>query len=1384
MGSDWGERRGVASLSPTWRAIALLALLVGSSLLAASPAQAQATLPIICFGGPDRHEKDAGCLEEGRISYPQGASVDVLVPGYDGTGTWLSARCSQGCPVGDPSASRIYYARYEGGTVVFPRDFIDAGPPGASGGNAVLDRAPRYNSTWTVAMVGAPVQRSFDVWLYDAYQDDQLAMRPGASHMIRATGFDPGATVQWRWERRDPFTGRFDIFASGEGRANPGGAHPGWFELSTAFTRTEATNIAACGEARFDCYRVTLSGAGKQTETVNVQVDLANLTRSEATTPRPEGTAALQRTMNATADIDLYYPGGRVQYGPKVGADDAPNNVGFGFRAFRVQVEKYWAVNDSTVMLTEVPLVFDASRQAWRAQWTIPKDIPIEDGQVYRLRLIPQKDVHGNRVVEDILLSFTIEEAEIVPTITRFWRDLQRTEQGTLRLAVLYHNGSAFTINDTRPGNASPLSGCYVYIPPPPESTPPPPQVESCGTRPRTWGRYYDGAWNFTVRYPRGYENLGQHRFILDNDTVDRWGNQIFSMSTPVFNVVRAQPNVNVSTVMRGEETNVLERGNRIFVSATITYHDGTPYNAGVREDPTSQQARVLNGTLLRRGPAPDGSAYGPIASEERFDLTLTDPSAGRWTGTLQLTDDDTYTPVGVWTFRYEIEDNLTVPNYNLTTFDREVVSSTIQVCPTYQPAARLSTGNVQKFRFKLYYSECDTGREVPPGVIESKLSLRVLRFDPQQGAPNGTPLSNAIVPTFDAELSREWGIEYEIPNELFTGTYVFVVEGADAFGNRVVSGARSRPFQTFTDILTRSVLTQPREEVRRGDTATVVFDAREGDTGVDPARPPRIQLERFDTSTTTCPLGIEQGGCWVRERLDVRVPDGTFEDHVGVFPVGVDTPVGLYRFSLQGRDSAFRVITGLSANFTVDATQVTRPLLTTPPEITVKGAPFSFHVEHAPGDVVNDRVVFFNGRPIVMPPPVVSFEPGRMNVTWGIPFDAPTGNYTLRLSGRDVNGNIITILTPPIEASPAALEGRLLGQPTRVVERGEEARVLFGVAYPDGGFYAASDTPRVYVRNGTSIVADAVVRREGLTFAAFWTPDAETPLGEYHFEVSQAATGGTGNLFPPLSSNTFRLAPGVVRRNPIDDAPVAVERFGSIAFSAPLERDDRFVGFELVFYGPSLSNAIDPTAPPVEVSRTGLTHTIDAIANKYVARFTTDHRSQTGSFRIVMTGEDAHGNTIISESRRFVVRPTTISVLFDPQPDDDAFGEGKTITISFVARYGVGRVLDETLGKPSATVLFNNQPVQQRPEVEFRDGRWFMSWTAPAMLPWGEYQFMVGGFDLQGNPIANVRSNPYLIAEPSLSESFAKTIPGANPVLVVLAVAALAAVLARRRSR
>lgn len=1364
-----------------------------SGLAANVPAgQAQtAPPPFLCFDKDPR--SNTVCQDRGNPDYRQGEPIEVSVVNTPGDVT-IVARCVLGCPFPDPSATGVYYAIATDSTPVrFPRDFIQPGnDPTAPGRNANADKAGRYNSTWefSAQAPGGPSARRANVWLINAFLDANETIRPGATHHLRAVGIDPGGVVSVRYERRDLGTGEWiAIRAPANARAPSAGANPGVYEDFFSLPPEEAQNILACGNMRNDCYRVVIDAPGKVREIVPIRAGIADIVRSDVTTPRPATVRAAERTANVSFDIDLYYPGGGLAFGPKLTEGGIPVSPLFGGRVLRAAVERVNATGEVS-LVDEVAVRYLPERFLWRAQWSVPVDLPIDRTATYRLRMVEGRDAWGNRIPADVLGRFSVDVANLRPQIAASFTELERAQEGVVSLRVSYLNGTPFTPAEGPENNESPLSGCFVRLAaPPPEPAPDPRQADSgsCLGRNLTWGRYSPEleVWNFTTRYDRRYPDLDAHRFILQNGTEDRYGNAIFQVVLEPFVVVPAKPRVELSTVMRGVETDTFERGARIFVSAAIAYGDGSPYNHSVRNDPDSAQARTLTGILVRRGPAPPGAKYGPVASEQPFNLTETDPSLGNWGGFLDLTNDDTATPVGNWTFAFDVSDNVSVPNLNRTRFDREVVSSLVQLCPTYQPSSRASTGSILKFRYRLFYSSCD-GQEVPPGIVGDRVTAQLYRFGQQNQTAFGAPVSGTLQPLYQRDAGNEWQIEYQIPNNLFAGTYAFVLKGTDVYGNRLASDARSRPFTTFTEVVNRSVVTQPAAEVRRGDTAVVVFDAREGDTGTDPARGVRIQLERFDTSTTACATGLVEGGCWVRELADVRAPDPTFPDHMGVYPIDIDTAVGVYRFSLQGRDSEFHLLTGISDNFTVVPTNVTRAFVTAPPESVVKGQVFSFTIEQLAGDLIRERIVLYNGRPVTLQPPQVSNQGPLANLTWMVPFDAPNGNYSILVRGRDVNGNTINVLSPPIEATAASLLGRMLGQPERTVERGETIRAIFGILYPNGEYYVGSETPRVVVRNASGAVADARVTRQGLTFAAEWQPPTRMPLGDYYFEIN-GARGAIGNEFPTLRSQTFRVAPGEVVRAAIDEVPPETERMATVSFAVPADATDKFVGFELAYYSSSTILIGNLAEEPVPLTRAPLPHTIDTSAGKYVARVVTDEATQVGTYRVLMTGEDRDGNRIVAQSRQFAMRATAILVTFDGYPDQDAFGEGKTIQFAFTARYRQGALMDDTYGTPSGVVTLtneanNNRIITQRPEVAYQNGRWTMTWTAPEILPNGEYYFNVGGSDLQGNPISNTRTVPYVVST-NLGESFGKVIPGPSPVLVALLVAGIAGLLLRRRA-
>ena len=1325
---------------------ALMVLLTLGALLPAPTAAAQEDGAFLCFSG-ERNAFQDPCQDPfpPAPNYLQGEAVGITVENVGTSQPYVRVTCKTGC---HEVQGRDYYAVWRGSQLVFPRDFT--AKRGDEGGNAVLDKVPRYNGTWevTVLMATSPT-RTFNVWMMDLYASRNWTLQPGENHLIRAAGFEPRAPLEFRVERRGPGGSYEPLHVHADARADANGVYLKEWQVP----KDEAAEIRKCGAARADCYRFVVRGAGKEEEIIPFRVGLATMVHNPSNSvvadngPLGERPQPIERTRNATVALDLFYPGGRYLYNQqaKLLPDDLLPSAFFGGEhVLRVSVERVFTSNGTVKLVADVPMRYEPLRFRWEATWTVPRDLPTDDApSVYRMQLAAASDKHGNHVPQFHFGNYTVQAASLAPAVAEAPLEVERASEGVFAVEVRYHNGSLLTDRD----NATPLRACFVKH----AETPTP----TCAGAPLVDGKFDGERWTFKARYGRTYADLQPHVFILQAGTRDRWGNAVQEARSDPFDVVAARLRVNFTTVMRGLDAQELERGQYVSVQARVTYPDGSAFNRTHQPN----ESAVLAGTLTRRGPT------GAIMFEEPFNLTETDRQSGRWIGGLQLGYDDTRTPLGTWSWTFRVRDNLSVPNENDTRFDREVVGAPIQLKPTLQPPTNAATGTDVKFRFQLHYQDGDGRRPVPESVVGSRVTARVLRWDPVTRLPVGEPISNVLQP-LHSDRTGDWSIEYRLPAAAFRGTYVFVVSGTDLYGNKLAADSWSRPFSTYPQVIERGVLTQPADEVRRGESATVVFDAREGDRGPD-GNAPFVSVERWDSTTQQ----------WVREARDVRQGAG-FEDHVGFFPVAITTPVGVYRFALEGVDADLNRLQAFSANFSVLPTEVARAIVTPVPREITKGETFTFSTEAQDGDRYIEARAFLNGRRVEIQQPIVESRGGRINVTWTIPFESPAGNYSLRLLGRDLVGNVITVQTPQIQARAAQLEGKILGNPARTVDRGDAATLLFGITYPTGAYYVAADVPRVQVLHEGAYVDDAKVQRSGLTFTASWTPPDSAEIGEYVFDVSGQGAGG--NLFPPMRSTPFRIVPGVVTRTPIQDVTGDVERLAAATFAVPLHADDTFVGFTLGYFGPATvaPRGVFDDREPITVS--SLAHTIEPESGRYVTRFATDQQTPAGAYRIFMEGEDRHGNKLVARSEVFILRPTSIVISWDPFPSQSALEEGAKITFSMTARYRHGAVFDDANGRPSAVMLYNGVPVTQRPDVEYRAGRWFLSWNAPETLPDGEYTLSVGGADLSGNGIVSSTTIPYRVTS-TLGNSFAKTVPGPDLPLLLVGLAALALALARR---
>lgn len=1371
-----GEKGVHVRLGPTARAVLALLLFSGSILGGLAPPASAQGLPLLCFEKespwedvPQPPPADCDPRDTKPADYLQGDVIRLRVENLDQTNPYVRIKCVENCHEVD---GRRYYARWSSNGLRFPQDFNNDRGPHDDGSFALQDRVPRYNSTWEARLLLSqddeastnPV-RHFNVWLMSVYASENLTVKPGEHHRIRSTGLERDTPYELRIERRISAS-KFETVLLERGNVPNDGIFRGDWDVP----KDETRRMAACGTRTEDCYRLSFSSPGKTNETITFRVGPAVLQITDVITTGNAGNPTpRERTQSALLVMSIHYPGAAFRAGPKLEPTDIPLSSTNPGRGLRVVIEKYnlTSPDEKPIYFNETFMHFAPLRFAWEVDWSIPRDLPLDGGaDRYRLRLLDQRDAYDNRVPGRVLGNFSIERATLAPIVVEEPAYAPRTELVRHVYQFRYHNGSVWGPAENQTG----LRGCFVR-----ENTP---ARVNCRQDEIVYAQHENGTWVFSTRYARDYANVyerGAHRLFILDGFEDPWGNTVDALPddgnrahvSGVFTVIAGSPRVEFGTVQRGREALTFERGYEVAVQAIIQYADGKAFNSSV----LANNSRTLNVTLTRRGPD------GAVQREEPLVLRETDPRLGRWIGSLPLTRDDTQAPLGRWTFTFDLKDNLTVPNANLTGFDRDVAAALFYIDPAFQPSVSMPIGATAKFRFSLHFED---GRVVPPVSVGDRLSAYVYAYDRLTGKPVGEPVSGLLQPSV-VPGTDEFLFEYPIPGRLFAGEYIIVPTASDFYGNRLADGETSRSWRTYAETRQRSVLVQPPVSVKRGEAATVVFDGQEGDVGAPPLGVadmgvPAIRLERWDIET----------GKWVIERLTQRISEPSTFDHVGVAEVTTTTIIGTYRFRLEGRDSTLNNIHSVSENFTIEPTIVPRTIVETPAESVTKGETIQFAIERRNGDRIVSADILFNGRPITFQKPALTSQGDHINVTYVVPYEAQTGNYSVRVTGRDLYGNAIEVYSPQTDVAAAALLGKIIGNPVRIVERGEAATIVFGITNPDGGFYLSPDEPLVEVHNGTAVVGTADVGRDGLTFTASWTPEHDREESEYVFVVS--GTGVGGNSFPTLRSQPFRVAPGVLTREPSAEPGVENLRIGTVTLQVAFEPDDVEAQFSLGYFGPSydVAPALFETRDPTTI--TPLPHTIDVQTGRYVARFVTDHTTPLGAYRILMTAKDAHGNEILSKSRVFLLQPTTIIINWEAAPPDETFGEGKTYERGFIARYRDGTVMTSEHGTPSAALLYDNfvvgpKPVAQRPTIEYRQDRWIVTWTGPEIMPDGSYTFSIGGSDVAGNGIATSTTNG-IVLNRAVDESvglFLKEVPSVSPILVLVLLVAVA--LGRRRS-
>ena len=1358
--------------STTWTLLAL-ALLVAPGIVPVGSAQLAQPM-VLCFtadpapsvGGNNQKACPGGNPDA--PNYKQGDVVRIRVENYraeaeaDPEGSWVLVHCLTGClDQQGEQQEREYWARWNGTlqNLRFPHDFRDVGRSG-KGRVALEDLAPRYNGTWEVRafLPTGEVTRTFNVWLFSLHRSTNFTVVPGEEHVFEASGIPVNASVNFTIQRRTP-VGWEPIALPGlptKPQAN------GAFFYVWKVPLNETARMSECPRAETHCYRAVVKVEGvsaKKDEVVPFRVAPADVKVRVVEGTDPDGRREpRQRTEVVRVALDLHYPGGRLLEGPELSGPELPPPPAGEQPELRLRVERVDLAGERAVAVGEVRLRYATRGFLWDGSWTIPRDLDVPASSHFRVVLPETRDRYGNRIPAMTVGNYTIAAATLEPVLTHANATLQRTDLAVVAVDVRYLNGTPVTDQDLK----QPLLGCFVRD----SSAIPCTNTSSAGVQA---GTYENGTWRFTKRYPRDYDRLEPHSFVLlgGADAEDKWGNRVNRSRSEPMTVDVARPRIEFSTVMRGRAVTSLERGQDIQLVAVITYGDGRPYNHTVRVNDRQDESRDLQVNLTKRGPRGDVVDVRPLILEER------DTEQGLWVGSLSLTLDDTQTPIGTWSFHFDVRDNLTVPNVNESRFDRSVVAAPLRYEPVRLsnafPATNTPSANLL-YSFRLRYP---TGGEVDGlRVASGGIQAQVHKWDARNSTHVGQPLSNLISPQWNApEAPNAWSLRYTVPPHLFSGPYVFVLRGQDSSGNQLPGDAYSLPFTPTSTVVARQVVTPPALTVSRGEDATAVFAAQDGDSGLDGTGKPVVSVERWNDQAARWDVAL--GG------TDVRAASTDLVNHVGVFPVVETTPIGTYRFHLLGRDAQLNVVEAFSRNFTVEPTEVTRAVLDPPPEVATKGTTVTMKVEYLSGDRIANVTILERLRPTSLAPPQSVIQGNAIHVTWEIPVEAPSGNYTIRFTGRDQYGNTIRIDSPPIEARAAQLSGKVLGNPSRIVERGAPAKMLFGVTYPNGEYYASPNVPKVFVRTDEGLAGTASVELRGVTYEATWLPPAHAEDADHWFEV--AGEGASGNALPLLRSGSFRLAPGTFERKPVTDVPPSSERFATVLFTVPVQDDDRAVTFRADYYGTGSDISVVQEGRRPLLS-TAIPHTLDANAGTYVARWVTDHATPVGVWQLVMTGDDVAGNQVTAKSRAALLTTTGIIVQIERQTPSTEFTEGKTLEFTFSATYKNGPLFDESKGQPTVQMFIETIAARQAPTVEYENGRWHARWTAPDTLPPGRYTLSISGFDAYGNQLTLARSVPY-DWDASLTESFAKTIPGAPVPLVLLGLAALALVLGRRRA-
>jgi hypothetical protein len=247
-------------------------------------------------------------------------------------------------------------------------------------------------------------------------------------------------------------------------------------------------------------------------------------------------------------------------------------------------------------------------------------------------------------------------------------------------------------------------------------------------------------------------------------------------------------------------------------------------------------------------------------------------------------------------------------------------------------------------------------------------------------------------------------------------------------------------------------------------------------------------------------------------------------------YPVGftgADTNlVGTYSISVDITAPSSEAATGVaSSSFTVRLTD--KDSYERTETVNIKGAGYGA-TESVTIDIKDPSGASVSGFPRT-----VTASAGVVTDTFTIPKDAPTGTYTVILTGAT------TSKTPPdtqtFAVTAATLSVTITDQPASSYQRTQIATMKFRVTYPDGSLFTPSDLGSVTVKvyRGATPVATLTLTASDFESAtnkwvARWTiPKDATVATNYRFQIDDNAITDTfGNTGPASAepSNTFAV--------------------------------------------------------------------------------------------------------------------------------------------------------------------------------------------------------------------------------------------------------------------